>query len=110
MSRTTQRQRIHQQKPPTPRKFTQTEIMGKIQREVKRRMVADGHIVDPAQRVKPEWHWAAKLSARDCYPRGGTVNADSRSEAKAAIKKQIGIKGRLPDYIVIVEPSRANSR
>ena len=106
MSRT-QRFQMQVRGPKKNRKFTEAEVVGKVQREIKRRLVAEGHIVDPAKRVKPEWHWALKISAPGNL-RGGVVNADNRSEAKAAIKKQLGVNGRLPGYVVILGPANAN--
>ncbi len=68
-------------------------------REVKRRLIKDGKIVDPSKNPpKYQYHWT--VGDRD---QGGIVVANTMGEARGLIKKQIGIKrGRLPQCITIV--------
>lgn len=72
-------------------------------REIKRRLIADGRMENPALRPKKyQYHWT--VGDRD---QGGIVLADHAGEARGLIKKQIGITGskkgrrRLPACIKI---------
>ena len=76
------------------RKIGFEEALARVKREIKRRAVADGVIVDPIKRPpRHQWDW-------ECLSRGngGTVLADTRSEARSLIKSILGLrkKDRLP--------------
>lgn len=93
MSRSTQHQRLPMI---ARRRVTTAEVMVKFRREVKRRLIADGMISDPAtQPPKYEWHW-------ELGDRGGVVLANTRGEARSQIKTDLGINTRLPTNITIV--------
>lgn len=69
----------------------------KIMRAIKRKLIADGLIMDPANRPPKfifKWTWG-ELS--------GTVQADDKAAARGLIKKDLGIpkKKRLPQGVVI---------
>lgn len=82
--------------PIRPMKITPKEFMEKLRREVKRRLVADGLVVDPSkQPPKYEWHWMLG----DRY---GIVRANTSGEARGRIKQELGLKDRLPKEIQIV--------
>lgn len=90
------RTRLQQPVPIRGVKLTTAEYMVKLRREVKRRLIADGLISDPSkQPPKYEWHW--KLGER-----GGIVVANNGGEARGLIKKELGLKQRLPNHIQIV--------
>jgi len=83
----------------TAPKLTKRDKFKRFYREVKRRLIADGKIVDPSKHPpKYQYHWT--VGDRD---QGGIVCANTTGEARGLIKKQIGIKkGRLPQCIKIV--------
>lgn len=88
-------------------KLTTRDKFKRFYREVKRKLIADGKIVDPSKRApKYQYHWT--IGDRD---QGGIVAANTTGEARGLIKKQIGIKrGRLPQCIKIVRiPNDATS-
>jgi hypothetical protein len=96
--------------PVHPRKVTFEEALVKVKRQIKRKAVADGMIVDPSKRPpRHTWAW-------ECHngegPVGGIVKADTRSEARSLIKAKLGIpkKRRLPidTTIIEVEGSKAS--
>lgn len=103
MSRTTRLQRANAQ-PRRARKVLMPVFMDRLKRQMKRMMIADGRIANPATR-EPwfVWYWSLKMSAaRDHNTTGGTIYADTKSQAKAQIKRALGIKkGRLPSYVNI---------
>lgn len=63
--------------------------MAKVKRQIKRKAVADGVIVDPATRP-PRFTWAWERHDSE-KPVGGIVKANTRSEARSLIKSQLGI-------------------
>jgi hypothetical protein len=80
-------------RPSTLPKLTKRQILTKLQREVKRRMIADGVIEDPSQREpRFEWHWeyVDSVLGNLVHHGGGVVKADTRSEARALIKEELG--------------------
>ena len=83
------------------RKIGFEEALARVKREIKRRAVVDGVIVDPATRPpRHEWDWEC-LSAGN----GGTVHADTRSQARSLIKSILGLrkKDRLPVDTTIIK-------
>jgi len=83
------------------RKIGFEEALARIKREAKRRMVADGIIVDPSKRPpRHQWDWEC-LSAG----KGGTVQADTRSESRSLIRSMLGLrkKDRLPMDTTIIK-------
>lgn len=70
------------------------DLVSRIKRQMKRHLIRDGKIQDPATaRPRFEWHW--------CTPEGsvgGSVSANTKGEARALVKKELGIKKnrRLP--------------
>ena len=96
--------------PVHPHKFTFEEALAKVKRQIKRKAVADGLIVDPSKRLpRHTWAWECHDSEG---PVGGIVKADTRSEARSLIKSKLGIpkKRRLPleTNIIEVEGSKAS--
>jgi len=82
-----------------PVKLTKRDKFKRFYREVRRRLIADGKIVDPSKNP-PKWQYHWTVGDRD---QGGIVCANTTGEARGLIKKQIGIKkGRLPNCIKIV--------
>ena len=83
------------------RKIGFEEALARVKREIKRKTVTDGVIVDPAQRP-PRYQWQWK-----CLSRGnsGTVRANTRSEARSLIKSRLGLrkKDRLPLDTTIIK-------
>lgn len=78
------------------RKVTLAEFQQRLQREVKRRLIKDGLIEDPSKRrPKYDWHYLGNTV-------GGSVEANTKGEARGLIKKRHGFKGRLPADIQIV--------
>lgn len=84
-----------------PRKIGFDEALALIKRQIKRKAIADGLIVDPANRPpRHKWAWEIPLSSS-----GGIVEADTRSEARGIIKAKLGYskKHRLPIGITIIK-------
>lgn len=69
-------------------RVTAVEFLAKVRRLMGRRMVADG-VVEPMN-VEPRfsWYYEADIGF-------GHVQANTRSEARAAVKRKLGVK-RLP--------------
>ena len=81
------------------RKIGFEKALARVRREIKRKAVADGVIVDPAQRPpRHQWQWSLG-------DKGGSVRADTRSEARGLIKSKLGLrkKGRLPLDTTIIK-------
>ena len=95
------------------------DVLALVKRQIKRKAIADGLIVDPAKRP-PRCKWAWELPAAKTVtfnmeegtllgvkenPTGGIVDADTRSEARSLIKSKLGLrkKDRLPVGITIIE-------
>ncbi len=101
------RQQYQSRLPLRRRKIGFEEALALVKREVKRRMVADGVIADPAKRP-PRFHWNW-----ECTGKSGTVQADTRSDARGLIKSKLGLrkKDRLPidTTIIKVEPATKGS-
>ncbi len=74
------------------RKIGFDEALEMLKRQIKRKAIADGLIVDPAKRP-PRFSWAWEFAGQS-----GIVEADSRSDARGLIKTKLGItkKDRLP--------------
>lgn len=93
-----------------PRKFTKPEKVAMIKREINRRLISDGTLSDPSKaRPKLDWHWHYKGSTQGLDLQGvlhrsneigGIVAANTRSEAKAQIKKNFP-GGKLPKTLTI---------
>lgn len=68
--------------------------------EIRRRLRAAGVLPQPTSEGKYKWHWLDRSSDTN-----GTVSANTRSEARAAIKRILGIRsdGRLPATVEIVK-------
>jgi hypothetical protein len=96
------------------------EVLALVKRQIKRKAIADGVIVDPAQRPpRCKWAWelpagaiSATFNMKDGElhsvtenPTGGIVDADTRSEARGLIKSKLGLrkKDRLPIGITIIK-------
>jgi hypothetical protein len=76
---------------PTPVKFTRNEINEFIRRHFKRRMIEQGLL--PAKVEKPpKFVWGFSYEGEH-----SSVTANTRSEARAKIKKLLGLK-RLPPH------------
>ena len=87
--------------PVHPRKVTFEEALAKVKRQIKRKAVADGVIVDPAKRPpRHTWAWECPDGLT-----GGIVKANTRSEARSLIKSRLSIpkKRRLPIGTTIIE-------
>jgi hypothetical protein len=96
MSRSTQMQYVLS-RPSTRPQMTRKEFLVKVQREMKRRMIADGVIEDPrTKRPKFDWHWSIGETT------GGIVQANTRGEARAQIKHRLKLH-RLPVGITIIK-------
>lgn len=92
MSRSTRFQRPVNLRPP---KQTVGQVMEKLRRELKRRLIADGHVSDPSKAPpKYEYHWATENV-------GGIVQANTTGEGRAAIKRALGV-AKLPKNIRII--------
>ena len=104
------RREYHDSLPIRPRKFTFEDGLAMVQRQIKRKAVADGLIVDPAERP-PRHQWAWQHHNNE-GPVNGVVEANTRSEARSLIKTKLGIpkKCRLPidTTIIEVEGSKAS--
>jgi hypothetical protein len=95
------RRQYHDRLPLRSRKIGFEEALARVKREIKRRAVADGVIIDPTRRPpRYEWDWEC-LSAGDA----GTVQADTRSQARSLIKSALGLrkKDRLPIDTTIIK-------
>jgi len=78
--------------------------MARIKRQIKRKAVTDGVIVEPSKRPpRFEWLWAL---GDQC----GSVRANTRSEARSLIKTVLGLRktDRLPVNIDIVKSTTTN--
>ncbi len=85
--------------PRRPRKIGFHEALAMVKRQITRKAIADGLILDP--RLNPpryEWHWESDGQT-------GIVHANTRSEARSLIKQKLGLrkKDRLPTYVTIVK-------
>ncbi len=79
------------------RKVGFNEAMEMLKRQIKRKAVMDGLIADPSKRPpRFDWDWQYESEK-------GTVQADSRSDARGLIKQNLGIpqNERLPVNITI---------
>jgi len=75
------------------------EALAMVQRQIKRKAIADGVIVDPARRLpRNTWFWTLD-------GRSGSVRADTRSQARSLVKDRLGLrrKDRLPLDIIITK-------
>jgi len=93
------RQQYENRLPLRSRKIGFEEALARVKREIKRKAVADGVIIDPARRPPHhEWLWALG-------DKGGSVRADTRSEARSLIKPLLGLrkKDRLPLDTTIIK-------
>lgn len=89
MSRMTRLQ-YNAMRPSSDRKQTLKEFMAMANREAKRRMIADGIIEDPSRKEpKFQFHWEATVT--HVGSTGGIVKANTRGEARALIKKELGL-------------------
>lgn len=90
---------------PTIRQLTKTEVVGMLTRGAKRQLIAEGQIQDP--RTRPKRY----LYIFDCAGVIGQVKADTTGEARAKIKKQLGISKnkRLPKDIQITRKLNDNT-
>jgi len=87
--------------PVHPRIVTFEEALAKVKRQIKRKAVADGVIVDPSKRLpRHTWAWECPDGLA-----GGIVKANTQSEARSLIKSRLGIpkKRRLPIGTTIIE-------
>jgi len=85
--------------PRRPHKIGYQEALSRVKREIKRKAIADGVILDP--RLNPprfEWHW-------ECNGQNGMVRANTRSEARGLVKEKHGLrkKDRLPTHATLVK-------
>lgn len=88
-------------KSPRPRKFTKREMAAKLFREIKRRLIADGKVTDPASAPpKYRYHWGLGMNSSV----GGIVEANTAGEARSIIKSALNLrpKDRLPKVVVMV--------
>ena len=95
------RQQYQDRLPLRSRKIGFEEALARVEREIKRKAVADGVIVDPAQRPpRHQWQWECLSQGN-----GGTVRANTRSEARSLIKSKLGLrrKDRLPLDTTIIK-------
>lgn len=95
MSRRTRKQyaerlaRVHEPKHSFP------EALEMLKREIKRRAVADGVIVDPStDRPRYDWHYEV-VSLEHSIAASGVIEGGTKSEARAIVKRDLGLK-RLP--------------
>lgn len=79
-----------------PKPLTRRELVKLMAKRLKRQLIEKGMIPDPSKRPPYyTFHWTYGEQT-------GKVRADTRSQAKAAIKKELGIKsGRLPQEVEI---------
>src|SRR5436190_15934456 len=84
------------------KKQTRREIATSWAKDIRKSLIAKKMIPDPAKLPpRKEFLW---VLGNDY----GTVRANTRSEARGAIKKQLGIKGRLPVEMKIREVDNPN--
>ena len=81
-------------------KLTADEFMARVKRLMGRRMLADG--VVEAKSSEVDWNWCNAAGTI-----GGTVRANTKSEARALIKKQLA--GPIPPGYLTIERADANS-
>lgn len=115
MSRSTLHDRV---RPAAPYKYTKPQKALALAREIKRRLY-DAGILTRKARPNFDWHWflssnrmSGNIQNTTPLGTGGVVQADTLSQAKAAIKKELGIKGkRLPAAVRIkqVDPNATES-
>jgi hypothetical protein len=98
MSRSTR----HEIRPATAgrRKVTKREAAALLAREIKRRLISAGQMLNPAL-AGPKFTFA--WSVGDSRGVGGMVDANTTGEARALIKKRLGLKKRdtLPHVVKI---------
>lgn len=85
--------------PRRSRKIGYHEALEMVKRQIKRKAIADGVILDPRDNPpRFEWHW-------ECNDRNGVVRANTRGEARGLIKNALGLKkkDRLPVHATIVK-------
>ena len=85
--------------PHRPRKVSYDEALAMVKRQIKRKAITDGVILDPRNNPpRFEWHW--ELDGQT-----GIVRGNTRSDARACIKEKVGLKkkDRLPVHITIVK-------
>ncbi len=90
------------------RKIGFEEALARVKREIKRKAVADGVIVDPSKRPpRHEWWW-------EFGRQNGVVQADTRSQARSLIKTKLNLRKnqRLPagTFIVKCVPDKSGSK
>ena len=83
-------------------KVSVSEFMAKVKRLMKRRMAADGVLDKSDDRPRFDWQWS-----NDAGTVGGTVQANTRGEARAQIKKVLG--GPIPPGYITIEKVNADS-
>lgn len=76
-------------------RLTAIEFMARVKRLMARRMVSDG--VVEQKPVTPRFTWYYEADARF-----GHVSANTRGEARAAVKQQLGVK-RLPANLFLTK-------
>jgi hypothetical protein len=85
-----------QLKGPTRKIRTFASAMNLLEKEITRMAVADGLIIDPADRPpRARWGWGYNAE-------GGVVLADTRSQARSLVKKALGVTGRLPSTVTLI--------
>jgi hypothetical protein len=107
--------------PHRPRKTNFNEVLGLVKRQIKRKAIADGLIVDPATRP-PRYQWAWEIPKTATFnvedgkllsvnETSGIVEANTKGEARSLIKSQLGLrkKDRLPLAIVVTKVERSAS-
>lgn len=85
--------------PHRQRKISFHDALEMVKRQMKRKAIADGLILDPRDNPpRFEWHW--ELDGQN-----GIVSANDRSEARGLIKQKLGLKkkDRLPVHITIIK-------
>lgn len=87
-----------------PTKATIHNLLAKLNRERRRQLIASGLL--PAERpARFKWEWLSCPNERDddggilASVQQGVVYADTKSQAKALVKRELGITGRLPNYV-----------
>jgi len=99
------RRQYQERLPLRSRKIGFEAALAKVQREIKRKAVADCVILDPSKRPpRFEWQWEYGVQ-------NGVVQADTRSQARSLIKTQLNLRKnqRLPFGISIVKGIPDNS-
>ena len=85
--------------PHRPRKVSYDEALAMVKRQIKRKAITDGVILDPRNNPpRFEWHW-------ELDGQSGIVQANTRGEARGLIKQNVGLtkKDRLPVHVTIVK-------